>query len=71
VRPTFETGRGVLIETYLIDRELDLYGKSLRIAFIARLRGERRFEDTDSLLAQMSTDVEQARQLCAAFTPPR
>ena len=26
VRPTFETGRGVLIETYLIDHEEDLYG---------------------------------------------
>ena len=71
VRPTFETGRGVLIETYLIDRDLDLYGRSLRIAFIARLRGERRFADTESLVAQMGEDVERARQVCAAFTPPR
>jgi riboflavin kinase/FMN adenylyltransferase len=71
VRPTFETGRGVLIETYVIDREEDLYGKKLRIAFIARLRGERRFADTDSLVAQMHEDVERARALCAAFRPPR
>jgi riboflavin kinase/FMN adenylyltransferase len=43
IRPTFETGRGLLIEAYLIDFEGDLYGKTLRVAFIARLRGERRF----------------------------
>lgn len=71
VRPTFATGRGVLIETYVIDRQFDLYGRRLRIAFIARLRGERRFADSESLVAQMDDDVERARSLCAAFTPPR
>ena len=45
VRPTFETGRGVLIESYLIDHDADLYGQTLRIAFIARLRGEKRFAE--------------------------
>ena len=40
VRPTFETGRGLLIEAYMIDYEGDLYGQTLRVAFIARLRGE-------------------------------
>jgi riboflavin kinase/FMN adenylyltransferase len=71
VRPTFETGRGVLIETYLIDQEADLYGQTLRIAFIARLRGEKRFEDVDSLVAQMGRDVEEAKRLCANFSPPQ
>src|SRR3954451_637527 len=33
VRPTFATGRGVLIESYLIDFEADLYGQNLRVAF--------------------------------------
>ena len=61
MRPTFETGRGVLIESYLIDHEADLYGQTLRIAFIARLRGEKRFEDVDELVAQMQRDVERAR----------
>ena len=45
VRPTFETGRGVLIETYMIDHDEDLYGRKLRVAFIERLRGERRFAE--------------------------
>jgi riboflavin kinase/FMN adenylyltransferase len=71
VRPTFETGRGVLIESYLIDHEADLYGHTLRIAFIARLRGERRFPGVEELVAQMYRDVEDARRLCAEFKPPR
>jgi riboflavin kinase/FMN adenylyltransferase len=70
VRPTFETGRGVLVEAYLIDHEADLYGKTLRIAFIARLRGEKRFPGVDELVAQMHRDVEAARELCASFSPP-
>ena len=45
VRPTFETGRGLLIEAYLIDFDGDLYGQTLRVAFIARLRGEKRFAE--------------------------
>ena len=71
VRPTFETGRGVLIESYLIDHNADLYGQTLRIAFIARLRGEKRFGDVDELVAQMGRDTEAARRLCAEFKPPR
>jgi riboflavin kinase/FMN adenylyltransferase len=71
VRPTFQSGRGVLIEAYLIDEEVDLYGKTLRIAFIARLRGEKRFPGVDELVAQMHLDVEEARKLCANFSPPQ
>lgn len=43
VRPTFESGRGVLVETHIIDHDEDLYGRPLRIAFVERLRGEKRF----------------------------
>jgi riboflavin kinase / FMN adenylyltransferase len=67
VRPTFESGRGVLIEAYLIDREEDLYGQNLRIAFVSRLRGERRFPSIEELIAQMHRDVEEAREACATF----
>lgn len=70
VRPTFESGRGVLIETYIIDHDEDLYGKVVRIAFVKRLRGERRFASTEDLVAQMHRDVEGARGLCASFSRP-
>jgi len=68
VRPTFESGRGVLIETYILDHDEDLYGKTLRVAFAKRLRGEKRFAGTEELIAQMHRDVEQARAVCAGFS---
>jgi riboflavin kinase/FMN adenylyltransferase len=70
VRPTFETGRGVLIETYLIDQDLDLYGETLRVAFVQRLRGEKRFASVEELIAQMKIDVEDAKRVCASFQRP-
>lgn len=70
VRPTFETGRGLLVEAFLIDHEQDLYGRQLRIAFIKRLRGERRFPSPEELIAQMHEDVAEAREVCAGFRGP-
>jgi riboflavin kinase / FMN adenylyltransferase len=66
VRPTFATGRGELIEAYLLDFEADLYGSSLSLDFIARLRGERRFDTPEALIAQMRNDVTQTREILAA-----
>lgn len=68
VRPTFETGRGLLIEAYIIDHNEDLYGSILRIAFLKRLRGEKRFDGETDLIEQMHRDVEEARELCASFS---
>ena len=70
VRPTFESGRGVLIETFIIDHDEDLYGKVLRVAFVDRLRGERRYDDVEALIAQMRLDVDAARRVCASFQRP-
>ena len=67
VRPMFETGRGLLFEAYLIDFEGDLYGKSLRLAFVKRLRGERAFPGVEDLIAQMHRDVDEAREVCAGY----
>ncbi|HET6830361.1 MAG TPA: bifunctional riboflavin kinase/FAD synthetase [Solirubrobacterales bacterium] len=70
VRPTFESGRGVLIETHMIDHDEDLYGRPLRVAFVKRLRGEKRFASADELVDQMRQDVAEARQVCATFSRP-
>ncbi len=70
VRPTFETGRGLLVEAHLIDFEGDLYGQQLRIAFLERMRGERRFDSVDALVEQMQRDVVQAREICAGTSHP-
>jgi riboflavin kinase/FMN adenylyltransferase len=71
VRPTFDTGRGLLVEAYLLDFEGDLYGQTLRIAFLDRMRGEKRFESVDDLVAQMRLDVDQAREIASATVPRR
>jgi len=66
VRPTFETGRGLLVEAYLIGFDGDIYGETLRIAFLERLRGEKRFDSVDDLVAQMNRDAEQAKRIAEA-----
>jgi riboflavin kinase/FMN adenylyltransferase len=71
VRPTFDTGRGLLVETHLLDFEGDLYGETLRIAFLERMRGEKRFESVDALVAQMRLDVDRARDIASATVPRR
>jgi riboflavin kinase/FMN adenylyltransferase len=63
VRPTFQTGRGELIEAYLLDFGGDLYGRELSLDFLARLRGERRFETAEALIEQMHRDVQRAREI--------
>jgi riboflavin kinase/FMN adenylyltransferase len=65
VRPTFVTGRGVLIEAYLLDFDGDLYGQELRLHFLERLRGEKRFDSVDALVVQMAADVDAARRIAA------
>jgi len=65
VRPTFRTGRGELIEAYLLDFEGDLYGRELSLDFLARLRGERRFETAEALVEQMHRDVQRTREIAA------
>jgi riboflavin kinase/FMN adenylyltransferase len=65
-RPTFETGRGLLVEAYLIGFDGDIYGETLRIAFLERLRGEKRFDSVDDLVAQMNRDAEQAKRIAEA-----
>jgi riboflavin kinase / FMN adenylyltransferase len=66
VRPTFKTGRGELIEAYILDFEGDIYGSELRLRFLQRLRGERRFADPAALIEQMHRDVQHTRELVAA-----
>jgi riboflavin kinase / FMN adenylyltransferase len=71
VRPMFETGRGVLIEAYVIDFDGDLYGAELRIDFLERLRGEKLFGSVEALVEQIGRDVERAREVCDRFATVR
>jgi riboflavin kinase/FMN adenylyltransferase len=63
VRPTFDTGRGLLVEAHLIGFSGDLYGQTLRIAFLERLRGEKAFDSVDELVEQMNADLVEAEKV--------
>jgi riboflavin kinase/FMN adenylyltransferase len=63
VRPTFKTGRGLLVEAFLLDFDADVYGEELQLEFLARLRGERRFDSVEALVEQMERDVAETRSL--------
>ncbi len=64
VRPTFETQENkVTIEAYLLDFSGNLYGQTMRLDFIERLRPELKFSGTEPLRAQIEQDVEAARYI--------
>jgi riboflavin kinase/FMN adenylyltransferase len=65
VRPTFKTGRGLLVEAFLLDFDADIYDRELRLDFLERLRGERRFDSVEALVEQMGQDVVQTRRIAA------
>ena len=50
------------IEAHVLDFDDDLYGRQLRIEVWERLRGEQAFESESALVAQITADVEAARQ---------
>ena len=50
-----------LLELHLFDLDRDIYGEELEVRFLRYLRPERKFENVEALKAQISRDVEQAR----------
>jgi riboflavin kinase/FMN adenylyltransferase len=63
VRPTVDDAGRVTIETHLFDFNGDLYGGSIRVGFVQRLRDERAFESVEVLKAQIAADCARARSL--------
>jgi len=61
--PTFDNGNDITVEAYLLDFEGDLYGKTISLDFIKRLRPERRFDGPEALVAQITEDVKQVRDI--------
>ena len=59
VRPTFDDGPDRTIEAYLLDFSGDIYGQTVCLEFVRRLRGEEKFDTVAALLDQMNRDVMQ------------
>jgi riboflavin kinase/FMN adenylyltransferase len=62
-RPTVDQSGRTVIETHIFDFDRDLYGQSVRIGFVQRLRDERAFESLAALRAQIDADCRRARVL--------
>jgi len=61
-RPTFDAGVR-LLEVYMLDANPELYGQSITVQFVERVRGDIHFDDGEALSRQISLDVERARAL--------
>jgi riboflavin kinase/FMN adenylyltransferase len=65
-RPTFyEHADASLLEAHLLDVDVDLYGEAAEVRFTHFLRSERKFDGVDALIAQLTHDVDHARELLA------
>lgn len=63
VRPTLNNGEEHSIEVHIIDYDNDLYGQTISVEFIERLRSEKKFGSKDELMAQLALDVEQVKRI--------
>jgi riboflavin kinase/FMN adenylyltransferase len=61
VRPTFNE-TALAVEAYLLDFSGDIYGQTITLTFVSRIREERRFPSVDALRAQIDADVAEARR---------
>jgi len=62
-RPTVDASGRTVVETHIFNLDRDLYGESIRVGFVQRLRDERAFESLDLLRAQIDADCQRARVL--------
>jgi riboflavin kinase/FMN adenylyltransferase len=62
-RPTVDNSGRTTIETHIFDLDRDLYGLTVRVGFVQRLRDERAFESLELLRAQIDADCRRARVL--------
>ena len=62
VRPSFDNDE-LIVETHILDFDQDIYGVDLVVEFVERLRGERRFDKLDELIAQIKQDTNRARHI--------
>lgn len=70
-RPPMFPDAHEFLEAHLIDFDGDLYGRTLTVEFLERLRPQRRFESLDALAAQMRADIERTRRLATGIPHDR
>jgi riboflavin kinase/FMN adenylyltransferase len=70
VNPTFGDVSERIIESHLLDANLDLYDQNITVEFVEFIRGMRKFPDADALAEQMGVDEREIRRvLNTEFAP--
>ena len=62
VRPTVEDGDQVTVESFILDFDGDLYGRTVRVEFYKHLRPERRFPSVEALAQEIQKNAEETRE---------
>ncbi|MFP4097729.1 MAG: bifunctional riboflavin kinase/FAD synthetase [Alphaproteobacteria bacterium] len=62
IRPMFEV-KTALVETYIFDFNQEIYGRTVCVQPVKRLRGEAKFDSLDTLIAQIEKDCAQAKEI--------
>lgn len=60
-RPTFTNDLQAYVETHVLDQDISLYGEVIRVAFLDKIRDEKKFSGVDALRRQISLDIDAAR----------
>jgi len=60
------SGRTRTVEAFVLDTDADLYGQHVAVDFVARIRGQEKFESVDDLIVAMEADTVRARTILAA-----
>lgn len=66
INPTFNAGHVINIETHLLDFNRDIYGETMRVAFLKKVRDEKKFSSVNDLISQIEADVKTARDFFKA-----
>ena len=67
--PTFDGVPEKRVEAHLVDQDLDLYGRTIEVAFVEFVRGMVKFSTVDELIVQMGKDLEQVRAVLGVTRP--
>ena len=63
VRPTFDFGPKLVVEVFIIDFNLDIYGETIKIILYSKIRGQEKYETVEALIEQIEDDVSKCKNI--------
>ena len=63
VRPTFDFGPKLVVEVFIIDFNLNIYGETIKIILYSKIRGQEKYETVEALIEQIEDDVSKCKNI--------